>query len=110
VTGAHPKGLADYDRFVRKHDRYFALAESGDIASGVTHVDPALSPFSAPDPATLDELNARSPEGTGILAAQRGDDPFAVTTQIRTLWRLAGRSLPGLPSGRPGARVVRDGN
>jgi hypothetical protein len=28
-----------------------------------------------------------SPEGAGILAAQRGDDPFAVTTQIRTLWR-----------------------
>jgi hypothetical protein len=27
------------------------------------------------------------PEGTGILAAQRGDDPFALTTQIRTLWR-----------------------
>ena len=30
---------------------------------------------------------AGSPEGTGILAAQRGDDPFALTTQIRTLWR-----------------------
>jgi hypothetical protein len=30
---------------------------------------------------------AGSPAGTGILAAQRGDDPFAVTTQIRTLWR-----------------------
>ena len=28
-----------------------------------------------------------SPEGAGILTAQRGDDPFAVTTQIRTLWR-----------------------
>ena len=28
-----------------------------------------------------------SPEGTGILTAQRGDDPFALTTQIRTLWR-----------------------
>ncbi len=28
-----------------------------------------------------------SPEGAGILAVQRGDDPFAVTTQIRTLWR-----------------------
>ncbi|MBO0818603.1 MAG: DEAD/DEAH box helicase, partial [Actinobacteria bacterium] len=27
-----------------------------------------------------------SPEGAGILAAQRGDDPFAITTQIRTLW------------------------
>jgi hypothetical protein len=32
-------------------------------------------------------LYAGSPEGTGILAAQRGDDPFAVTTQLRTLWR-----------------------
>jgi hypothetical protein len=30
---------------------------------------------------------AGSAEGTGILAAQRGDDPFALTTQIRTLWR-----------------------
>jgi len=32
-------------------------------------------------------LYTGSPEGTGILVAQRGDDPFAVTTQIRTLWR-----------------------
>jgi hypothetical protein len=32
-------------------------------------------------------LYTSSPEGTGIMAAQRGDDPFAVTTQIRTLWR-----------------------
>ena len=32
-------------------------------------------------------LYANSPEGAGILAAQQGDDPFEVTTQIRTLWR-----------------------
>ena len=32
-------------------------------------------------------LYTGSPEGTGIMAAQRGDDPFDVTTQIRTLWR-----------------------
>jgi hypothetical protein len=32
-------------------------------------------------------LYTGSPEGAGILAEQRGDDPFAVTTQIRTLWR-----------------------
>jgi len=32
-------------------------------------------------------LYTSSPEGTGILAARRGDDPFEVTTQIRTLWR-----------------------
>jgi 2-keto-4-pentenoate hydratase/2-oxohepta-3-ene-1,7-dioic acid hydratase in catechol pathway len=28
-----------------------------------------------------------SPEGAGVLTVQHGDDPFAVTTQIRTLWR-----------------------
>ena len=28
-----------------------------------------------------------SPEGAGIVAATRGDDPFAITTQLRTLWR-----------------------
>jgi len=43
---------------------------------------------------------AGSPEGTGILAAQRRDDPFALTTQIRTLWRW--RS--GLQQGRRGRR------
>jgi hypothetical protein len=32
-------------------------------------------------------LYSSSPEGAGILAVSRGDDPFAVTTQIRTLWR-----------------------
>ena len=34
-----------------------------------------------------DLLYTGSPEGTGILAAARGDDPFAITTRIRTLWR-----------------------
>ena len=33
VTGDHPKGAADFDRFARKHDRYFALAASGESAS-----------------------------------------------------------------------------
>lgn len=32
-------------------------------------------------------LVSSSPEGAGILAVSRGDDPFAITTQIRTLWR-----------------------
>jgi hypothetical protein len=32
-------------------------------------------------------LYTGAPEGAGILQVQRGDDPFAVTTQIRTLWR-----------------------
>jgi hypothetical protein len=158
VTGDHPKGAADFDRFARKHDRYFALAQTGDVVSGVAHVDPRLSPYAPPPEEQFDALNATmlrragerdgarerwaigtpfadepvatvtvatrrplhavptalsgnkklalaferawntrvgpgsvvyagSPEGTGILAAQRGDDPFALTTQIRTLWR-----------------------
>ena len=32
-------------------------------------------------------LFADSPEGIGVLAACRGDDPFAATTQLRTVWR-----------------------
>ena len=59
VTDAHPKGAADYDRFVRKHDHYFALAGTGDIASGVSHVDPGLSPFEPPATGAIAELNAR---------------------------------------------------
>jgi superfamily II DNA or RNA helicase len=38
LTADHPKGDADYHRFVRKHDRYFALSGAGDIISGVAHV------------------------------------------------------------------------
>lgn len=59
VSDAHPKGAADYDRFVRKHDRYFALARTGDIASGVSHVDPDLSPFEPPLTEAIAGLNAR---------------------------------------------------
>jgi superfamily II DNA or RNA helicase len=58
VTDQHPKGAADYGRFVRKHERYFALSRAGDIISGVAHVDPALSPWQPPAAETLDSLNA----------------------------------------------------
>jgi superfamily II DNA or RNA helicase len=89
VTGAHPKGAADYDRFVRKHDRYFALAQTGDIASGVAHVDPALSPFEPPDPALLDAVNARMLIRAGErhlvreqwnIGAPYADEPVATVT------------------------------
>jgi superfamily II DNA or RNA helicase len=58
VTGDHPKGAADFDRFARKHDRYFALTASGDIVSGVAHVDSRLSPYAPPPEAEFDALNA----------------------------------------------------
>jgi superfamily II DNA or RNA helicase len=76
VTGAHPKGAADYDRFVRKHDRYFALARTGDIASGVSHVDPDLSPFEPPAAEAAAGLNTRML----IRAADRAS--------ARELWQI----------------------
>ena len=99
VTAGHPKGAADYDRFVRKHDRYFALSGTGDIISGVAHVDPGLSPFEPPDPAKLTELNARMLIRAGERAAVRDrwnigepyvDEPVATVT-------VAARRPLGLP-------------
>jgi superfamily II DNA or RNA helicase len=58
VTDQHPKGAADYSRFVRKHDSYFALSGTGDIISGVAHIDPALSPWQPPAPGMFSSLNA----------------------------------------------------
>lgn len=59
VADDHPKGAADYERFVRKHDGYFALTRSGEIESDVSHVDPELSPYAPPPTAAFDAINAR---------------------------------------------------
>jgi superfamily II DNA or RNA helicase len=100
VTDDHPKGGADFDRFVRKHDRYFALARTGDIISGVPHVDPGLSPFAPPQLERFDALNAAMLQRAGEREAARGlwaigtpyqEQPVATVT-VRTR-----RSL-GLPS------------
>jgi len=89
VTTSHPKGRADYDRFIRKHDRYFALSDTGDISSGVAHVDPGLSPFGPPDLGTLPELDTRMLIRAGERAAVRdrwnigqpyADEPVATVT------------------------------
>jgi hypothetical protein len=45
------------------------------IAAWERHVDPARPP------------SADSPEGLAVLDLFRGADPFAVTTQLRTVWR-----------------------
>ena len=37
------KGLNDYDRFVRKHQGFFGIADDGQIEKGVGHVHPAFS-------------------------------------------------------------------
>jgi hypothetical protein len=109
VTGDHPRGGADYDRFVRKHDRYFALSGAGDIISGVAHVDPGLSPFGPPDPAKLTELDARMLIRAGERAAVRdrwnigepyADEPVATVT-------VAARHALGLSREYLGGRLAR---
>jgi hypothetical protein len=45
------------------------------LAAWHRHVGPAVP------------LAAASPEGQGVLAVFRGEDPFAVTAQMRTVWR-----------------------
>jgi hypothetical protein len=57
IAPDHPLGLADYSRFVRKHRSYFGLTETGEIESGVSHVDARLSPFGPPPAQELGELN-----------------------------------------------------
>ncbi|TDQ48010.1 DEAD/DEAH box helicase family protein [Actinorugispora endophytica] len=59
VSDAHPKGGADWERFVRKHEGYLGVAADGEVMSGVAHVDPALSPYGPPPTAELDAVNAR---------------------------------------------------
>jgi len=114
VTDEHPKGGADYDRFVRKHDRYFALSGGGDIISGVSHVDPGLSPFGPPALASLAELDARMVIRAGERAAVRelwhigepyADEPVATVTVAAR--RPLGLSRAYLPAARAGAGSTR---
>jgi superfamily II DNA or RNA helicase len=59
IAPDYPMGLADYSRFVRKHRNYFGLTETGEIESGVSHVDARLSPFGPPAVQQLADLNLR---------------------------------------------------
>jgi superfamily II DNA or RNA helicase len=58
IAPDHPMGLTDYSRFVRKHRNYFGLTETGEIESGVSHVDARLSPFGPPPGDQVAALNS----------------------------------------------------
>ncbi|MBR7836794.1 DEAD/DEAH box helicase family protein, partial [Actinospica durhamensis] len=57
LAEGHPKGAADWSRFVRKHEGHLAAA-SGEIISGIGHVDPAFSPYGPPESARFAASNA----------------------------------------------------
>jgi superfamily II DNA or RNA helicase len=105
VAPDHPKGAADYARFVRKHQHYYAPTAEGAIESGVSHVHPSLSPYGPPTADAFAAINA------ALLARARDRDAaydrWAVGTpyanrEIHTVRLRFARSL-----GLPGRRLLR---
>jgi hypothetical protein len=80
VAPGHAGGTADYQRFVRKHRAYFALTRQGEIESGVSHVDPDLSPFGPPPSCDFEAVNgrmlARVRERANVWGAWRIGEPY----------------------------------
>jgi superfamily II DNA or RNA helicase len=70
------RGVADYARFVRRHEHLHAPCEDGSIESGISHVHPELSPYAPPGPEHFPALNALS------LARARDRDA------ARARWRI----------------------
>ncbi|WP_052745877.1 hypothetical protein [Allosalinactinospora lopnorensis] len=71
TTDRHPKGAADWERFVRKHTGYLVAAPDGEIVSGVAHVDASFSPYAPPETGSFDALNTRMLERAQDRAATR---------------------------------------
>jgi superfamily II DNA or RNA helicase len=69
VAPDHPKGAADYARFVRKHRSYYALTAEGEVESGVSHVDARLSPYGPPPAGEFPAINASLLECVGSREA-----------------------------------------
>lgn len=123
ATDAHPKGTADWNRFVRKHEGYLAATDAGDIVSGVGHVDPSFSAYTPPAADGFAAVNA-----TMLIRAGERDrtrerwsigrpytDELVHTIRIRAArratpapGRAAGRAV-GRPAGRPLPLPARSG-
>lgn len=101
----HPRGTADYDRFVRKHHSYFAPNREGEIESGVSHVHHSLSPFGPPMPDEIPDINRnllrRATERSLARERWRIGEPYD-NVEVTTIRIRAGRSF-----GVPNRRVVR---
>lgn len=76
VAPDHPRGTTDWERFVRKHEGYLGVTDSGVVMSGVAHVDPSLSSYAPPPAEDFAALNA----AMLVRSRRRG--------QVRRLWRV----------------------
>jgi superfamily II DNA or RNA helicase len=118
VTDRHPKGAADWGRFVRKHHGYLVATPDGEIVSGVAHVDPSFSPYSPPLVESFDAVNAamlmRAQDRPATLAAWRLGSPFrdelVHTVRVRTARTaeiVAAQDRPGPPEAVPAERCAQ---
>ncbi|MDS1272100.1 DEAD/DEAH box helicase family protein [Lipingzhangella sp. LS1_29] len=92
VSDDHPKGHADWDRLVRKHQGYLGVNAAGEVLSGVAHIDDQFSPYAPPPTVDLDAINARmiarAQDRQATRARWRIGEPYVdtllPTLQIRT--------------------------
>ncbi|RKS06758.1 type III restriction/modification enzyme restriction subunit [Nocardiopsis sp. Huas11] len=116
VSHDHPKGDADWNRFVRKHEGYLALGTDGGVVSGVAHVDARLSPYEPPPEGEADAINARMLIRAGAREETREQwrlgEPYddTLTAALRVWERQApsghgGVLAPGGASAHGGART-----
>ncbi len=105
VDPEHPKGIADYARFVRKHRNYYAPTPSGEIESGVSHVHPGLSPYGPPAEERFGQINVAMLTRAGARDTAydrwRIGEPYE-NVEARTL-----RVRIGKPIGLPHQRLAR---
>ncbi|NGN69294.1 DEAD/DEAH box helicase family protein, partial [Streptomyces sp. A7024] len=76
VAAGHPKGAADFERFVRKHEGYFGITDAGEVMAGVAHVHAGLSPYAPPEEGEFDRFNA-------VMLRRAEERP-----RVRELWRV----------------------
>ncbi|REE95504.1 DEAD/DEAH box helicase family protein [Thermomonospora umbrina] len=110
VSDRHPKGTADWDRFVRKHRGYLVATPEGEIVSGVAHVHPSFSPYEPPPVTSYDRLNREMLERAEDREATRDAwrlgtpyrDELMHTLRIRTPVRpAAAEAAVPVPVGAP---------
>jgi len=107
VDPAHPKGTADYGRFVRKHRDYYAPTLGGDIESSVSHVHPTLSPYGPPAATEFEPINVAMLHRAGAREVTyerwRIGEPYE-NAETHTVRLHIGRPL-GLPNRQLQART-----
>lgn len=87
IAPAHERGFADWDRFVRKHEHVFGVADDGAIERGVGHVHPSFAHVAPAElagwmPAVRDEMRGRAADRPATRAAWAIGTPYRNETFV----------------------------